>query len=88
MKQTFTLLIALLLAPLAALHAADAQAKQPNILVTLADDLGYADVSFNGGKDIVTPHIDSIAKHGVRCSNGYVSAPMCAPSSARSLPER
>jgi arylsulfatase A-like enzyme len=46
----------------------------------LADDLGYADVSFNGGKDIVTPHIDSIAKHGVRCSNGYVSAPMCAPS--------
>lgn len=78
-KPTFPILTALLLTQVA-INAADNKPVKPNLLVILADDLGYADVGFNGGKDIVTPHIDSIAKHGVRCSNGYVSAPMCAPS--------
>ena len=48
--------------------------RRPNILVILADDLGYADVGFNGCKDIPTPNIDSLAKNGVRCSNGYERA--------------
>lgn len=78
MKPTLTLLTALLLAPLAALHAAD----KPNIIVILADDMGYADAGFNGCKDIPTPHLDSIAKNGIRFSSGYVSAPQCAPSRA------
>ncbi|MBM3796800.1 MAG: hypothetical protein FJW31_22730 [Acidobacteria bacterium] len=47
----------LLLAPLAALHAADVPKQKPNILFIFADDLGYADVGFNG-PDIKTPSID------------------------------
>ena len=73
-------LTALLLAPLAALSAADTQGKKPNVLVILADDMGYGDTGFNGSKDIQTPAIDSIARNGVRFSAGYVTAPQCAPS--------
>ncbi len=54
----------------------------PNLIVIMADDLGYADVGFNGCKDIPTPNVDSIASHGVRCTNGYVSYSVCGPSRA------
>ena len=57
-------------------------ARRPNIIVILADDLGFADVGFNGCKDIATPHIDALAKNGVRCTNGYVSHPFCSPTRA------
>ena len=56
--------------------------RLPNMIVIMCDDLGYADVGFNGCKDIPTPHIDSIAKNGVRCTNGYVAYPVCGPSRA------
>lgn len=52
---------------------------RPNIIVIIADDLGYADISANGGK-IATPHIDELATSGVRMTNGYVTAAVCAPS--------
>ncbi len=61
---------------------ATAAARRPNVVVILADDLGYADVGFNGCKDIPTPHIDSLATHGVRCTSGYVSHPFCSPTRA------
>jgi arylsulfatase A-like enzyme len=61
---------------------ARAAAPRPNIVVILADDMGYADVGFNGCKDIPTPHIDSIAKGGVRFTNAYVSHPFCSPTRA------
>jgi hypothetical protein len=76
------LLIALLLAPLAALCAAEAPKPKPNILVILADDLGYADLGCQGSADVKTPHIDSLAAYGVRCTAGYVTAPQCSPSRA------
>ncbi|MBI5821817.1 MAG: sulfatase-like hydrolase/transferase [Verrucomicrobia bacterium] len=66
---------------LAAATLADA-ARKPNVIVILADDMGYADVGFNGCKDIPTPHIDSLAAHGVRCSSGYVSHSFCSPTRA------
>jgi hypothetical protein len=56
--------------------------KSPNIIVLYADDLGYGDVGVYGCHDIPTPYIDSLAKNGVRCTDGYVSAPQCAPSRA------
>ena len=90
MNQTL-LASALLLAPLAALHAADAPespVRKPNILVIVADDLGYGDLGVHGGKDVPTPNLDALAAGGVRCSNGYVSAPYCSPSRAGFLTGR
>ena len=42
-------------------------AKRPNILLIVADDLGYNDVGFHGARDIPTPHLDRLAASGVRC---------------------
>lgn len=57
-------------------------AEKPNIIIFLADDLGYADIGVNGCKDIPTPHVDSIAKGGVRFTDGYAAHPVCSPSRA------
>lgn len=58
-----------------------ADAKQPpNIVLILADDLGYGDVGCYGGSTVPTPAIDSLAHDGVRCTAGYVTAPVCGPS--------
>jgi arylsulfatase A-like enzyme len=61
------------------LFAAD---RKPNIIIFLADDLGYADIGANGCKDIPTPHIDSLAKNGVRFTDGYANHCVCSPSRA------
>ena len=63
-------------------------ANKPNIIIILADDLGYADLGIHGCKDIHTPHIDSIAKNGIRCTNGYATSPTCSPSRAGLLTGR
>lgn len=57
-------------------------ARKPNMIVIMCDDLGYADVGFNGCKDIPTPNIDRIAENGVRCTSGYTSYSVCGPSRA------
>lgn len=62
--------------------------SRPNIVVILADDMGYADVGFHGCKDIPTPNLDNLAKSGVRCTNGYVSGPYCSPTRAGLLTGR
>ena len=62
--------------------------RPPNIIVVLADDLGYADVGFQGLSDFTTPHIDRLAAAGVRFTNGYVSHPYCSPSRAGLLAGR
>ena len=54
----------------------------PNILLILADDLGYNDLGYNGATEIKTPNIDRLAKEGVVFSNGYAPAPVCSPSRA------
>jgi arylsulfatase A-like enzyme len=61
---------------------------RPNIVVILADDLGYADVGFQGCKEIPTPHLDKLAKSGVICTNGYVTHPFCSPTRAAFLTGR
>ncbi len=55
---------------------------RPNVVIILADDLGYGDLGFQGGKDIPTPHLDGLRRQGVRCSSGYVSCPYCSPTRA------
>src|SRR4051794_9359649 len=79
---------ALLFIVFAVVSSVRAQAVPPNIVVILADDLGYGDVGFNGCYDIPTPNINSLATNGVRCSNGYATHPFCAPSRAGLLTGR
>ena len=62
--------------------ANNTDAKKPNLIVILADDLGYQDVGFNGCLDIPTPNIDRIAKNGIVLSNGYTTYSVCGPSRA------
>ena len=56
--------------------------NRPNIIILLADDLGYADVGYNGCRDIPTPNIDALAANGVMFSNGYVTGAVCGPTRA------
>lgn len=78
----------LLLLALTAAASAAAPAPRPNVLVILADDLGYADVGCQGCRDVPTPNIDALARDGVRCTSGYVTAPLCSPSRAGLLSGR
>jgi len=57
-----------------------ADPAKPNIIVILADDLGYGDVSCNGAKRIRTPNIDKLAAEGRNFSGGYCSAATCTPT--------
>jgi arylsulfatase A-like enzyme len=66
----------------------ETRTRKPNILVILGDDMGYADVGFQGCKDIPTPNIDALAKKSVRFSSGYVSGPYCSPTRAGLLTGR
>lgn len=66
-------------------HAAEAK---PNIVVILADDLGYADLGCQSSPDVKTPNIDSLAANGIRCTAGYITAPQCSPSRAGLLSGR
>jgi arylsulfatase A-like enzyme len=89
MKPLLLTPAALLLAPFVTLYAADpAKPTRPNILVIVADDLGYGDIGVHGGRDVPTPHLDALPASGVRCTNGYVSAPYCSPSRAGFLTGR
>jgi arylsulfatase A-like enzyme len=63
-------------------HAAAESPERPNIVIILADDLGYADIGVHGCADIPTPNIDSIAQSGVRCTQGYSSHSYCSPMRA------
>src|SRR5262245_8776966 len=67
---------------------AQAQDKKPNIIVFLSDDVGYGEYGFQGNKEIPTPNIDSIAKNGVRFTQGYVAATYCSPCRAGLLTGR
>lgn len=60
-------------------------ADQPNIIILLADDLGYGELGCQGNPQIPTPHIDSIANDGIRFTQAYVTAPNCSPSRAGML---
>ncbi len=57
-------------------------AKLPNIVLIMADDLGWMDLHCQGNKRIETPHIDGLAEQGIRFTNGYASAPVCTPTRA------
>jgi arylsulfatase A-like enzyme len=60
----------------------------PNILVVLADDLGYGDLSSYGARDLRTPNIDALAKAGMRFTSFYANSPVCSPTRASLLTGR
>ena len=62
--------------------------RPPNIVLLLADDLGYGELGCQGNPQIPTPHIDSIARNGIRFTSGYVTAAYCSASRAGLLTGR
>lgn len=61
---------------------------RPNIVVIVADDMGYADIGPYGAKDIPTPNLDALAAGGIRFTDGYVTGPYCSPTRAGLLTGR
>jgi arylsulfatase A-like enzyme len=84
----YLLALALLLGSAAGTQAQTKTKRPANILIFLSDDVGYGEYGFQGNKEIPTPHIDSIAKNGVRFTSGYVSGPYCSPTRAGLLTGR
>ncbi|MBM3815365.1 MAG: arylsulfatase, partial [Acidimicrobiia bacterium] len=78
MKPTLLLLTALLLAPLSALRAAE---TKPNVVIIFVDDLGYGDPGcYNPQSKIATPHIDRLAREGMRFTDAHAPGALCHPS--------
>ena len=61
---------------------------RPNVVIFFSDDLGWGELGCQGNPQIPTPHIDAIARDGVRFTNGYVAATYCSPSRAGLLTGR
>ncbi len=78
MRTSFHAILFLLLVT----QVTQAQTRRPNIVIIVADDIGYADFGFQGSTDIRTPNIDRLARAGVRFTDAYVSGPYCSPTRA------
>lgn len=63
-------------------------AGQPNILIILADDMGYGDLGCMGSEHLRTPNMDALARSGVLCTQAYVASSVCSPSRAGLLTGR
>jgi arylsulfatase A-like enzyme len=63
-------------------------AEKPNILIILADDMGYGDMQCMGSQHLRTPHLDKLAQSGVLCTQAYVASSVCSPSRAGLLTGR
>ena len=88
MSKAFGILITGSLAGLVLLAATATAAERPNVIVIMTDDQGTADLGAAGTTDIETPHLDSLARRGVRFSQFYAAAPVCSPSRAALLTGR
>jgi arylsulfatase A-like enzyme len=83
MKIIFAGILLSSLAPLAALPAADAPAKKPNVLLIITDDQGYGDFSTHGNTHLQTPHIDRLGAEGVRFDRFCARAAMASRTIGR-----
>jgi arylsulfatase A len=75
-----TNILALLTVAICVLNSCVSFAETPNVIVIMADDLGYGDLSCYGATELQTPNIDRLAKEGLRFTNGYCSASTCTPT--------
>lgn len=60
--------------------SAAARKSKPNFLLIFMDNVGYGDLGCYGNREVLTPHIDQLAKEGVRCTEFYIASPSCMPS--------
>lgn len=77
-----SLILCFLLLGSAWVTPARAQARKPNVIFILTDDMGYGDIGSYGVTDIRTPHLDRLAREGVRLTNNYSNGPVCTPTRA------
>ena len=82
MRRLFAFSTAACVAVVASLHAQPAAESRPNIVLIITDDVGYGDIGSYGAPDIKTPHIDSLAKAGVRFTQFYANGSSCTPTRA------
>ena len=90
-KILSSLLIAILFLPgleASVENTGDSQANRPNIIILLADDLGWGDLACYGNENIRTPALDKLSAEGILFTDAYSSAPMCSPSRAGLLTGR
>ena len=80
MKKLALILSVISCSPFVAVEASKTSADRPNIVYIMADDLGYGDLGCYGQKLIQTPHIDRLAKRGMRFTDFYAGSTVCAPS--------
>lgn len=83
--SVFTVFCCLGFIPLSAESGTNQKNIKPNIIVILVDDLGYGDLSINGGKDIFTPNIDNLFQMGMHFKNFYANCTVCSPTRASLL---
>ena len=57
-------------------------ARKPNVVLIMMDDLGYGDLGSYGARDVRTPNIDRLARHGVRLTDAYANGQVCSPTRA------
>jgi arylsulfatase A-like enzyme len=88
MKGSHFAAIATVLLAAAPAAAAPEPAARPNIIFILADDMGYADASCFGGQAVATPHLDALARSGVRLTRFYAASAVCTPTRASVLTGR
>ena len=86
MNVVKTTIISWIMLAMSAFAQAQIQAAStPNILFVMADDLGWMDLACQGNKLVETPHLDRLAKQGMRFTNAYAAAPVCSPYRASFL---
>ena len=83
-----TLILAALLSAPGVLASLSAEFRPPNVIFLMADDLGYGDTGFNGNKTVKTPHLDAMARDGLRFTRFYSVGPICSPTRACALTGR
>ena len=67
------------------MQSTDTDRESPNIIILLADDLGYRDLGFSGHPTSFTPNLDILAASSLYLTNFYVASPVCSPSRASLL---
>lgn len=73
---------------LAFTHLVKAQENKPNVILIMADDLGWGDTGYNGSKVIKTPHLDKMAAEGLQMNRFYSASSVCSPTRASALTGR